>query len=171
MKACISTQRKTPGMRMVLTAWLGCRCLARRPCTHQMCARCFFCIDNNSSILIPTPRGRWSSSKPVAFGRSVAVNSTHPRKNMGERLFLLSIHVDPTHTQGLRVSKQDRDIGELGAAAQLRPYLESVTVILVLLNAIVLGIEYQVEGEVVGLALLEGKECLVLKLCVQKKVS
>ena len=90
---------------------------------------------------------------------------------MGERLFLLSIHVDPTHTQGLRVSKQERDIGELGAAEQLRPYLESVTVILVLLNAIVLGIEYQVEGEVVGLALLEGKECLVLKLCVQKKVS
>lgn len=49
--------------------------------------------------------------------------------------------------------------------------MESVTVILVLLNAIVLGIEYQVEGDVVGVALLDGRECLVLKLCVQKKVS
>lgn len=33
----------------------------------------FFCIDHNSSILIPTPHGRWSNSKPVAFGRSDAV--------------------------------------------------------------------------------------------------
>lgn len=51
----------------------------------------------------------------------------------------------------------------MGAVKQLRPYLESVTVILVLLNAVVLGMEYQVEGEVIGLALLDGKECLVLK--------
>lgn len=41
---------------------------------------------------------------------------------------------------------------------RIESYLEYVTVTLVFLNAIVLGIEYQVEGEVIGSALLEGKE-------------
>ena len=41
-----------------------------------------------------------------------------------------------------------------------RPYLEYVTVILVLLNALVLTLEYQVEGEKIGTALLQGIECL-----------
>lgn len=43
-------------------------------------------------------------------------------------------------------------------SVRIEPYLETLTVILVLLNAIVLGVEYQVEGEVIGFALLEGKE-------------
>ncbi|CAL1144356.1 unnamed protein product [Cladocopium goreaui] len=62
--------------------------------------------------------------------------------------------MSPRRLKDVLLSKGDA--GDLHL--NIEPYLESVTVILVLLNAIVLGIEYQVEGEVVGLALLEGKE-------------
>lgn len=64
-------------------------------------------------------------------------------------------------------STAEANFGTYFPVNHCRPHLESTTVILVVLNAIVLSVEYQVEGESIGKRLMQGQEHLrSMSVCV-----
>lgn len=128
--------------------------LALKPFTSQMTSQPQAFGDDEQPEF--TPRADHSGDGPVACSACSDIEGA--RRLSWRESVEQTISPTTVATRSLRqmLLSEENDFAKL--QHRIEKYMEYVTVVLVLLNAFLLTLEFQIEGEVVGISLMEGQE-------------